>query len=145
MNSGGKLVCCYPSSMVGLSVEASLVTRRVSFDPLLHPIPSPSFISPPPFTEWKTPDMMPTVTFASGLLAGVLASAVTQPADVIKTHMQIYPDKHTRVIATVRYVIQKSGTSGLFRGMLPRCLRRTLMAALAWTVYEQVIVKFGLK
>ena len=35
--------------------------------------------------------------------------------------------------------LQKSGVNGLFRGMLPRCLRRTLMASLAWTVYEQVM------
>ncbi|XP_033630119.1 mitochondrial glycine transporter A-like [Asterias rubens] len=92
-----------------------------------------------------TPHMMPTINFSSGLLAGVLASAVTQPADVIKTHMQLYPQKHKKVMATVQYVIKKSGVNGLFRGMLPRCLRRTLMASLAWTVYEQVIVKFGLK
>jgi solute carrier family 25 protein 38 len=95
--------------------------------------------------DWKTPQLMPTITFCSGLLAGVLASAVTQPADVIKTHMQLYPDEHKKVIATVRYIIQKSGVNGLLRGMLPRCLRRTLMAALAWTVYEEVVVKLGLK
>ena len=54
---------------------------------------------------------MPTITFTSGLLAGVLASAVTQPADVIKTHMQLYPNEHKKVIATVRYVIQVRNAS----------------------------------
>lgn len=49
---------------------------------------------------------MPTINFSSGLLAGVLASAVTQPADVIKTHMQLYPQKHKKVMATVQYVIK---------------------------------------
>lgn len=27
---------------------------------------------------------------------------------------------------------------GLFRGLIPRTLRRTFMAAMAWTVYEEV-------
>ena len=27
----------------------------------------------------------------------------------------------------------------MFRGAVPRILRRTLMAAMAWTVYEQVL------
>lgn len=36
---------------------------------------------------------MPLVNFSCGILAGVLASLVTQPADVIKTHMQLSPVK----------------------------------------------------
>lgn len=33
---------------------------------------------------------------------------------------------------------QANGVNGLFKGIVPRTLRRTLMAALSWTVYEQV-------
>lgn len=33
---------------------------------------------------------------------------------------------------------QKYGIQGYFKGLVPRMLRRTLMAAMAWTVYEQV-------
>lgn len=33
---------------------------------------------------------------------------------------------------------QTNGVQGLFKGLVPRTLRRTLMAALSWTVYEQV-------
>jgi hypothetical protein len=33
---------------------------------------------------------------------------------------------------------QKYGMQGYFKGLVPRMLRRTLMAAMAWTVYEQV-------
>ena len=29
--------------------------------------------------------------------------------------------------------------TGLFKGIVPRTLRKTLMAALSWTVYEQVL------
>lgn len=37
--------------------------------------------------------VMPLVNFSCGILAGILASLVTQPADVIKTHMQLSPVK----------------------------------------------------
>ena len=30
--------------------------------------------------------------------------------------------------------------TGLFKGIVPRTLRKTLMAALSWTVYEQVLM-----
>lgn len=33
---------------------------------------------------------------------------------------------------------QHGGLRSLYTGMLPRCLRRTLMSALSWTVFEQV-------
>ena len=35
-------------------------------------------------------------------------------------------------------ILQKDGMRGFLRGVVPRTLRRTLMAAMAWTVYEQV-------
>lgn len=38
---------------------------------------------------------------------------------------------------------QKYGIQGYFKGLVPRMLRRTLMAAMAWTVYEQVRIKFS--
>ena len=37
--------------------------------------------------------LIPAVNFSCGIFAGVLASLVTQPADVIKTHMQLSPVK----------------------------------------------------
>lgn len=41
--------------------------------------------------------------------------------------------------------LQDFGLAGFFRGGVPRALRRTLMAAMAWTVYEQMMEKMGLK
>lgn len=35
-------------------------------------------------------------------------------------------------------VFQHDGAFGFVRGVVPRTLRRTLMAAMAWTVFEQV-------
>ncbi|XP_042868885.1 mitochondrial glycine transporter A-like [Penaeus japonicus] len=87
----------------------------------------------------------PPVHFTCGVLAGLMASTVTQPFDVIKTKMQLYPHKFTSFMQAIIYVHKKYGPQGYFKGLVPRMLRRTLMAAMAWTVYEQVTKSFGMK
>lgn len=89
--------------------------------------------------------MAPPVHFTCGVLAGLMASTVTQPFDVIKTKMQLYPHKFTSFVQAIEYVHKKYGPQGYFKGLVPRMLRRTLMAAMAWTVYEQVTKSFGMK
>lgn len=74
-----------------------------------------------------------------------MASAVTQPADVLKTKMQLYPNKFNGLLSVIVYVHSKYGLKGYFKGLVPRMLRRTLMAAMAWTVYEQINNSLGLK
>uniref|UniRef100_A0A672L8B9 Solute carrier family 25 member 38-B-like n=1 Tax=Sinocyclocheilus grahami TaxID=75366 RepID=A0A672L8B9_SINGR len=88
---------------------------------------------------------VPLVNFGCGVVAGILASLATQPADVIKTHMQVSPALYPKTSDAVRHVYTKHGLSGFFRGAVPRSLRRTLMAAMAWTVYEQLMARMGLK
>lgn len=83
--------------------------------------------------------------FTCGVTAGVLASIVTQPADVLKTKMQLYPTKFNGIWSVAVYVHSKYGFQGYFKGMVPRMLRRTLMAAMAWTIYEQITKNIGLK
>ncbi|KAJ8251677.1 hypothetical protein GJAV_G00223920 [Gymnothorax javanicus] len=87
----------------------------------------------------------PLGNFGCGVLAGVMASLVTQPADVVKTHMQLSPQQHRRTRDAVLFIYKEFGFSGFFRGAVPRALRRTLMAAMAWTVYEQLMARMGLK
>ncbi|XP_061883035.1 mitochondrial glycine transporter B-like isoform X1 [Entelurus aequoreus] len=87
---------------------------------------------------------VPLVNFSCGVVAGVMASLVTQPADVVKTHIQVSPS-HWSTLDAINYVYKEHGLSGFFRGAVPRSLRRTLMAAMAWTVYEQLMARMGLK
>lgn len=87
----------------------------------------------------------PFLHFTCGVLAGVLASLVTQPFDVVKTKMQLYPDKFTSFPQSTVMVYKKYGPAGYFKGLVPRMVRRTLMAAMAWTVYEKIMMKYGLK
>lgn len=46
------------------------------------------------------------INFSCGVVAGILASAITQPADVIKTKMQLYPQKYNNVPVAVTLVFQ---------------------------------------
>ncbi|KAM9187518.1 mitochondrial glycine transporter [Trichechus inunguis] len=89
--------------------------------------------------------LIPFVNFSCGIFAGVLASLVTQPADVVKTHMQLAPVKCRWIGQTAALIFKDHGLRGFFQGWVPRALRRTLMAAMAWTVYEEMMAKMGLK
>ncbi|XP_014448239.1 mitochondrial glycine transporter [Tupaia chinensis] len=89
--------------------------------------------------------LIPVVNFSCGIFAGILASLVTQPADVIKTHMQLSPRKFQWIGQAVTLIFKDYGLRGFFQGSVPRALRRTLMAAMAWTVYEEMMAKMGLK
>ncbi|CAH0563972.1 unnamed protein product [Brassicogethes aeneus] len=85
------------------------------------------------------------IHFTCGVSSGILASIVTQPADVLKTKIQLYPNKFNGIWSVAVYVHGKYGVQGYFKGMVPRMLRRTLMAAMAWTLYEQISKSVGLK
>lgn len=79
------------------------------------------------------------IHFGCGILAGILASIVTQPPDVVKTKMQLYPNEFNGIYHATFFVYKKYGVLGYFKGIVPRMLRRTLMTTMAWTVYEQVM------
>lgn len=85
----------------------------------------------------------PLANFSCGVLAGVLASLITQPADVVKTNVQV--KLQLRTSEAIRCIYMEHGLQGFFRGAVPRALRRTMMAAMAWTVYEQMMARVGLK
>jgi solute carrier family 25, member 38 len=59
--------------------------------------------------------------------------------------MQLQPESFGTVRKAVMYIWVSSGPSGFFLGLAPRILRRTMMAALAWTVYEGAMKKIGIK
>ncbi|RWS07476.1 Solute carrier family 25 member 38-like protein [Dinothrombium tinctorium] len=99
---------------------------------------SPSLLSVPP-------SLRPVAIFSCGLSAGLLSSIVTHPADVFKTKMQLQPTKHRNLINTVIIVVKEQGIQAFFVGLVPRMIRRTLMASMAWTVYDSLMQNIGLK
>lgn len=83
--------------------------------------------------------------FSCGLSAGLLASLVTHPADVVKTRMQLEPLAYRSVVQACKQILELNGPGGFLVGLAPRMLRRTLMSALAWTVYEEIMRRVGIK
>ncbi|KAF0852772.1 mitochondrial solute carrier family 25 member 38 [Andalucia godoyi] len=90
----------------------------------------------------------------SGTCAGIVATLVTHPADVIKTrvqlsyatgHMQKNPLSWAKHFAQiVSSILAEHGWRGFMRGALPRVLKRSMSAAFTWTIYEylmQVIIR----
>lgn len=51
---------------------------------------------------------LPMFNFCCGVTAGMMASVITQPADVLKTHMQLYPKRYGRLRNAAIFVLQVS-------------------------------------
>lgn len=77
--------------------------------------------------------------FRCGIVAGLFACVVTQPADVVKTHMQLYPSRYRNTLHCVLTIAKGDGMSGLGRGLFPRCLRKSMISALTWTLFEELM------
>jgi len=78
--------------------------------------------------------------FMCGLGAGIMACLVTQPADVIKTQVQLNPTRYRGNLNCMVSILNgECGAAGLLRGFVPRCLRKSLMSAFSWTLFEQIM------
>ena len=108
--------------------------------------PYSSYDPPPPPYLHRLLDSIPqsSVHFLCSISAGILASAATQPPDVLKTRMQLHPGQHRSVLSAALFIVRTDGLRGFFAGFVPRTLRRTLMAAATWTLYEQLMTWMGL-
>uniref|UniRef100_A0A8D8YPH9 Solute carrier family 25 member 38 n=1 Tax=Cacopsylla melanoneura TaxID=428564 RepID=A0A8D8YPH9_9HEMI len=71
-----------------------------------------------------------------GGVAGVIATLVTQPADIVKTRMQL--TSQATFTSVVHSIYQDYGTLGFVQGFVPRVMKRTLMSAISWTIFEQM-------
>jgi solute carrier family 25 protein 38 len=93
-----------------------------------------------------------SVHFSSGVVAGVLATSIVHPADVVKTRMQLSILVNGRDAAasvqnsltmrqTVAKIYRHEGLRGFAKGIIPRVVKRTLSTAVTWTIYEQLSLK----
>jgi len=72
----------------------------------------------PPVSEVSSAPYAPLVNFGCGVVAGVLASLVTQPADVVKTHIQV-SHAHWTTRDAIRYIytVRPCGWAGEIQTM----------------------------
>ncbi|KAG6976705.1 hypothetical protein JG688_00001103 [Phytophthora aleatoria] len=93
------------------------------------------------------------VHFSSGVVAGVLATSIVHPADVVKTRMQLAimvnngeggasPVQNSLTLRqTVAKIYHHEGLRGFAKGIIPRVVKRTLSTAVTWTIYEQLSLR----
>ncbi|KKK18848.1 hypothetical protein P175DRAFT_0535264 [Aspergillus ochraceoroseus IBT 24754] len=82
-----------------------------------------------------------SINFVSGALAAGFATAITNPFDAVKTRLQLMPGKYGNMMRAVRLMIHEDGVRSLFGGLGLRITRKALSSALAWTVYEELILR----
>ncbi|KAL5972128.1 Mitochondrial glycine transporter [Taenia solium] len=76
------------------------------------------------------------------LLAATCATAVTQPADVLRSNRQLsvatVPSSRVPWTQVLRETIRIDGITGLWRGFYLRLARRGVFAAITWTPFDKI-------
>lgn len=74
------------------------------------------------------------LNFYYGIVSGLVASAITNPLDVLKTRAQVNQAAACSTLDTI--LSSPNSHLVLFRGLMPRSLRRSLVASSTWSFYE---------
>ncbi|QLI74685.1 Mitochondrial glycine transporter [Metarhizium brunneum] len=75
--------------------------------------------------------------------AGAACSVISNPFDAVKTRIQLQPRLYRNVWQAGYKMITEDGLRSLLDGLALRMSRKALSSALAWTVYEELIRRFG--
>ena len=87
------------------------------------------------------------VNFASGTVAAIAATLITQPADVVRTRVQLGlatsgvggSGGGASIVTVLKQIATSQGMQGMLVGAAPRMVKRTLQTALVWTLYEELM------
>mmetsp|Transcript_43420 Transcript_43420/g.130235 ORF Transcript_43420/g.130235 Transcript_43420/m.130235 type:complete len:292 (-) Transcript_43420:300-1175(-) len=74
---------------------------------------------------------------AAGSISGSIASAITNPTELVKTRLQDRSNKHKGSLAVIRHVIATEGISGLWGGVGPGVARAALVTACQCGTYDE--------
>lgn len=76
--------------------------------------------------------------FVGGVVAGTVACTCSNPADVVKTRIQLSPvgNSHVNAVTVVRSIIAIEGTAVLMTGLRARCLSLSLYSGVTLAMYE---------
>ncbi|EKX45430.1 hypothetical protein GUITHDRAFT_108697 [Guillardia theta CCMP2712] len=85
----------------------------------------------------------PLLNFCIGAFSGVFATILTNPPDVVRTRMQLRNVEGgggMSVMHVVRSMYKNEGIGAFFHlGVLPRVVKRSVQAALTWTLYHEFV------
>lgn len=88
-------------------------------------------------------DDNPATHFLSSLMAGAIATALTQPLDVLKTRaMNAEPGQYKNLWDIVKHTA-KVGPLGFYKGFFPAFVRLGPQTILTFLLLEQLRINFG--
>ncbi|KAI6188821.1 Degenerin mec-10 [Aphelenchoides besseyi] len=90
------------------------------------------------FVEKRSGNCNPALRFGAGITSGFLACLLTQPFDVIKTVVQLYPKRYSSTFRTSLDLYKTGGYRIFFTGYTLRATKRTMTAALNWTIFDEL-------
>lgn len=82
-----------------------------------------------------------SINFVSGAVAAGMATTITNPFDAVKTRLQLMPAKYGNMMRAAKLMVQEDGVRSLLGGLGLRISRKAISSALAWTVYEELIMR----
>lgn len=75
--------------------------------------------------------------FMYGVVSGLIASVITNPIDVLKTNIQVAEERGLSMrFVAAKLLSEPAGYLRFLDGLVLRSLRRTLLVASTWTMYE---------
>jgi len=80
-------------------------------------------------------------TMTSGIIAGMVATAITHPLEIVRTAVQAEPSNSKRyqnqgVVQIMTHLWNQEGMKGFARGLAPRLIKKPLANAMAFTLFE---------
>jgi solute carrier family 25 phosphate transporter 23/24/25/41 len=79
---------------------------------------------------------------ASGAVAGIVATTITHPMDVLRLQLSVRRDLHTSLDA-FRSIMKEGGPKALFRGYVPTIISLSPFIAINFAVYDTLSSQFS--
>lgn len=85
----------------------------------------------------ETPSLVANLAVAVG--SGMFACVITHPFDVIKTLVQVHPQRYASTLGAWSETFTSRGVLGFYKGFGARLARKSAMGGITWTLYEQIV------
>lgn len=76
---------------------------------------------------------------AIAVTSGMFACGITHPFDVVKTLVQVHPQRYQTTLGAWTQTFAERGVLGFYTGFGARLARKSAMTGITWTCYEQII------
>mmetsp|Transcript_34484 Transcript_34484/g.135672 ORF Transcript_34484/g.135672 Transcript_34484/m.135672 type:complete len:111 (-) Transcript_34484:1695-2027(-) len=85
------------------------------------------------------------ISLSAGLLAGAMASVVSQPGDTILSKINQEESEEQSAFANIKNIVVKLGFSGLFLGLGTRLIQVSFMIGGQFLIYDSIKLMCGIQ